>query len=125
MIQCKYRLGVCLMKKVQDFKKCPKCGRLYDNTNIFYCYNDNYPLIDYSTNDPLGEQLKNFDRHILKPTLGKKLSAPAFVPHCPTCGSKKIKRISTLKRITSLHLFGFFSKTAISQFQCGNCGYKW
>jgi len=116
------------MKKMKNYKKCNKCGRLYENTNIFYCYNDNYPLIDYSTDDALGEQLKHFDRPTIKPTLEslkKESINPACVPHCPTCSSNRIKKISTLKRATSLYLFGFFSKTAISQFQCENCGYKW
>ena len=57
------------MRKVKQFKKCPKCGRLYNNLNMWYCLNDNYPLIDRETNNPLGEQLKNFNRPVRKPTL--------------------------------------------------------
>lgn len=46
------------------------------------------------------------------------------VPKCPTCGSTKIKRISALNRAAHGYAFGLFSKTARSQFECKNCGYK-
>lgn len=47
------------------------------------------------------------------------------IPKCPTCQSTNIKKISALKRETHGFLFGIFSKTATSQFECENCGYKW
>lgn len=47
------------------------------------------------------------------------------LPKCPTCGSINIQKISSVSRITSAAMFGFFSKTARSQFECKNCGYKW
>lgn len=46
-------------------------------------------------------------------------------PKCPTCGSTKIKKISSVSKVAGAALFGLFSKTARSQFQCENCGYKW
>ena len=45
-------------------------------------------------------------------------------PKCPTCGSTNIQRISTLKRAAHGYLFGLFSNTARSQFECLNCKYK-
>ena len=47
------------------------------------------------------------------------------IPKCPTCGSANIKKIPTLSKITGAALFGLFSKTARSQFECQNCHYKW
>ncbi len=47
------------------------------------------------------------------------------IPKCPTCGSTNIKDISKIKRATHAYLFGLFSKTARSQFECQNCHYKW
>lgn len=47
------------------------------------------------------------------------------IPKCPTCGSTDIKKISVAKRAIHGYAFGLFSKTARSQFECGNCGYKW
>ncbi len=46
------------------------------------------------------------------------------VPRCPICQSTKIQKISAMKRATHGYLFGFFSKTAHSQFECKSCGYK-
>ena len=46
-------------------------------------------------------------------------------PKCPTCSSTSIKRISGMKRAFHGYAFGIFSKTAFSQFECQNCGYKW
>lgn len=46
-------------------------------------------------------------------------------PTCPTCGSTKLKKISDIKRAGHWLAFGFASKTAQSQFECENCGYKW
>lgn len=47
------------------------------------------------------------------------------IPHCPTCGSTNIKKISTTSKVVGAGLFGLFSKTARSQFECKDCGYKW
>lgn len=47
------------------------------------------------------------------------------VPKCPTCGSTNISKISGINRAVHGYAFGLFSKTARSQFECKNCGYKW
>lgn len=44
---------------------------------------------------------------------------------CPTCGSTKVKRISTTSKVVGATMFGLFSKTARSQFECLDCKYKW
>lgn len=46
-------------------------------------------------------------------------------PKCPTCQSQNIMKISTTSKVIGAGLFGLFSKTARSQFECKNCGYKW
>lgn len=46
-------------------------------------------------------------------------------PKCPTCGSTNIKKISTTSKVVGAAMFGLFSKTARSQFECQNCHYKW
>lgn len=45
--------------------------------------------------------------------------------HCPTCGSTQVSKIFTTSKVAGAVAFGLFSKTARSQFKCGNCGYKW
>lgn len=44
---------------------------------------------------------------------------------CPTCGSDKIEKISSLDRVVSTYMWGFFSKKIGKQFKCRNCGYLW
>ncbi len=46
-------------------------------------------------------------------------------PKCPTCNSTNIKKISSFSKVAGASMFGLLSKTARSQFQCNNCGYKW
>ena len=50
---------------------------------------------------------------------------PSNQPKCPTCGSTNIKKISAASKAGGMFMFGIFSKTAKSQFQCEDCGYKW
>ncbi|MCD8377899.1 MAG: zinc ribbon domain-containing protein [Candidatus Gastranaerophilales bacterium] len=49
----------------------------------------------------------------------------AHIPHCPTCGSTNIKTISFTRKAVGVATLGIFSKSARSQFQCKDCGYKW
>ena len=44
---------------------------------------------------------------------------------CPGCSSTNVIAISNTKKVTHGLLFGLFSRTAVSQFECKNCGYKW
>ena len=46
------------------------------------------------------------------------------IPHCPTCNSTDIKKISDLRKGAHALAWGLFSKTARSQFECKNCGMK-
>ena len=46
------------------------------------------------------------------------------LPKCPTCNSTNIKKISAVSKAGGMFMFGIFSKTAKSQFQCEDCGYK-
>lgn len=52
-------------------------------------------------------------------------SPKANIPTCPTCHSTNVVKISNLKRAAHGIAWGFLSKTAFSQFECKNCGYKW
>lgn len=49
----------------------------------------------------------------------------ANIPHCPTCNSTNIEKISATSKLMGAIGFGLFSKTARSQFRCKDCGYKW
>ena len=79
------------------------------------------PLYNPNTNTHNAE--KEYNQRIASIFNQKK--EEANVPKCPTCGSTNIKKISTSSKVFGAAMFGLFSKTARSQFECQNCHYKW
>ena len=58
-------------------------------------------------------------------TLEQKQIETSNIPHCPTCGSTNIEKISGVNKVGSAALFGVFSLGHISKtFRCKNCGMK-
>lgn len=49
------------------------------------------------------------------------------MPHCPSCGSTNVRRISSGEKVASTLVFGIFSNKRKKQFQClnPNCKYRW
>lgn len=47
------------------------------------------------------------------------------IPHCPTCGSPDIMRISTTSKVTNAVLFGLLGNKRNKTFHCNNCKYEW
>lgn len=70
-------------------------------------------------------KMSQFRSQIEQKNQAQATQARMNVPHCPTCGSTKIKKISAASKAGGMFMFGIFSKTAKSQFQCVDCGYKW
>lgn len=97
-------------------KICPKCKRIYNGFNDFYCLNDNCRLVNYSDEESEKDQLEKRNYQIIQNN---------NIPKCPTCQSTNIKRISGMKKVMHGVAFGLFSNVAHSQFECKNCGYKW
>lgn len=53
-------------------------------------------------------------------------STPARnVPHCPTCGSENVTKISLGSKAVGGAMFGIFSSNIRKSYKCNNCGYKW
>lgn len=52
-------------------------------------------------------------------------SQEQYKPHCPTCGSPDIQKISGTKRWVTTGLFGVASGDLGKTMFCRNCGYKW
>lgn len=46
-------------------------------------------------------------------------------PHCPTCGSTNVEKISVGKKVVGGAIFGLFSSNVRKTMCCKNCGYKW
>ena len=86
---------------------------------------------EVSKNPLYNEEMRNYQmpkeerEKILDDIFIKPVREDKNIPKCPTCQSSKIKKISGVKRVVHGYAFGLFSKTARSQFECKNCGYKW
>lgn len=90
--------------------KCPVCNKEYPD-GIFKC--DICGYIHFVTDSIKDELIK------------EDLIEKSNQPKCPTCQSPNIKKISGGAKMLGALGFGLFSKTARSQFECLNCGYKW
>ena len=80
-------------------KKCVMCNMSYTNEALSFCPRCHCRLIDE------------------KPNLN--------IPHCPTCNSTNVTKISAVKKATGFALIGIFSSNFGKTMQCKNCGYKW
>lgn len=49
----------------------------------------------------------------------------AKLPHCPTCNSTKIKKISATSKAVNTAVFGLFGTKRFKQWHCNNCGHEW
>lgn len=47
------------------------------------------------------------------------------LPTCPTCGSTKVEKISTGKKLVGFAAVGVFSSNFGKTMRCKQCGYKW
>lgn len=55
----------------------------------------------------------------------KRMQEQANTPHCPSCNSTNVEKISTGKKIFGGAMFGLFSSDVRNTMHCKNCGYKW
>lgn len=112
----------CLEIEKKPFKICPLCNKEYEEsiTECIKC-GFGYQIMDDIENIIKAEEDKQQKQ---EQQLEYELNNPC-VPKCPTCQSPNIKKISGGAKMLGALGFGLFSKTARSQFECLNCGYKW
>lgn len=99
-------------------KTCPNCNKTYMDYDQ-YClvcrrklkYIEGSKKVEYCPESHDSSYIKTTET---KPT-----------PHCPTCQSTNIKKISATSKAVSVGLFGIFSQKVKRQFKCNNCGYEW
>ena len=121
----------------QNRTKCVVCGRNLINTALTV---DEYSILEGITNevslfdamddlkqkDPIEFQLKMSQfKTQLQQQESRKQTEEANQPHCPTCGSTDIQKISGTKRWLSTGLFGLASSDIGKSMCCKKCGYKW
>ena len=80
-------------------------------------------MINLKDSDPIEYQLKisQFKASLLQ----TKVVDDSNKPHCPTCGSTNIEKISFGKKAFGGAMFGIFSSDVRNTMHCKNCGAKW
>jgi uncharacterized protein with PIN domain len=106
-------------------KQCKNCDKIYGDSD-FYCLKCNYPLVHVDEDlisDYNKQTIKRHENAINNPS---KLNIKSTnIPHCPTCNSANIEKISATNKVGSAVVFGIFAIGRISKtFKCKNCGYK-
>lgn len=46
-------------------------------------------------------------------------------PHCPTCGSSNLAKVSTFSKIMDSAVWGFGGRQRYKTYHCNDCGYEW
>lgn len=117
------------------FAECPEC-------NMIMKFRKNELSLKQSNKYILNEPVECFcgeESHIIanvpvteeNKTIVYAAPSPSYstpvknVPHCPTCGSSNITKISLGAKAVGGAMFGIFSSNIRNSYKCNNCGYKW
>ncbi len=72
------------------------------------------------------EKTDNIDSDLLRKLQEQTQVQPQFgVPHCPTCGSTNVEKISLGSKAVGGYMFGLFSSNIRRTYRCNDCKYKW
>ena len=103
------------------YVECEKCGKVLKFDKKYFDYiggnwKPNLPLSCFC-----GNKTDNFLSNHRSSAFSQNNT-----PHCPTCGSTNIEKISGANKVGKALLFGVLAAGSISKtFRCRNCGYKW
>ena len=128
------------------WKICKTCGEIYvgENNNRIICPDCSGELFLVETNMPSVDVFSltdisndfNFTKSMMElydiNPIEYQLKIEQFKqqinnnkPKCPTCGSTKLSKVSTISKAGSVALWGLFSQKVKKTWHCGNCGYEW
>ena len=80
-------------------------------------------MINLKQQDPIEYQLKLSQFKAIQTQQEK--AEENNVPHCLTCGSTNIKKISGLSKVGSVAMWGILSRKVHKQWHCNNCSSEW
>lgn len=113
---------------------CNKCGKIISINDIskFQIIKNDYCIIK-ENNSIVCDECGNIGNGIIqyknnpniKDIIINKPKTQSTKPHCPTCNSTNIQKISGTERFVTTGLFGLASSNVGKTMHCKNCGYKW
>lgn len=122
---------------------CPNCGECYSGFRVSWkfppgnkCLKCNetleWKILNSEEYPELYKRIKQEDDEYHAMCYGlpkgetyKPKKEPTNVPKCPTCQSTNVSKISDLRKVANIAMFGIFGQTRKCQFECKDCGYKW
>lgn len=112
--------------------KCPKCGEKISDSSrsCKYCGYDGITsyILQIEKNKfskKLQEEIKEREKRDYEREHTINQPQPQYTPHCPTCGSPDVQKISGTRRWLTTGLFGLASSDVGKTMCCRKCGYKW
>ena len=118
--------------------ECPSCGNKLEDVNI--SVEDYMLIIEVSVDkkfiqsmiklhdeDPIEYQLKlnQFKLQQEQAENIKEQQRESSKPHCPTCSSTDLKKISTTSKVMNTAMWGIFGTKRHKTYHCNSCGYEW
>lgn len=121
-----------------DYSKCLECG----NELIQYSMTcDEYNIITHISQDvnfleamiklkdtdiiEYESRMSQFRSQVQQQEEAKQKVEEKSKPHCPTCGSTNIEKISATSKAVNTIVFGIFGTKRHKSFHCNNCKYEW
>ena len=120
----------CEFMAIDNTKNCALCGKndwedydLYQMKQISHDHSFIDAMLKLREDDPIEYQLKMQQIRLQIQQQRQIASAKLnnLIPHCPTCNSSNIKKISGLSKAGAVVLWGEFSRKVNKKWLC-NCG---
>lgn len=105
--------------------RCLECDNVIEIKNDYFeKISPKYVILKEGVNvtcDQCGSTQPEDERYL--PLEPQTINIP--IPKCPTCGSTKVEKISTAKKVVGFAMVGVFSSNLGKTMHCKQCGYKW
>lgn len=108
--------------------ECESCGMQIKIKKIDIHINNNVGTVDEIECfcGEISNQINNIPQESQSQIVIQTVDIPTSnIPHCPTCGSTNVERISIGSKAVGAYMFGLFSSNVRNTYRCKNCKYKW
>lgn len=118
--------------------RCPMCGKantfikeyIMDIKRISSDESFIQAMVKLHDEDPIEyqlklQQLKNAQEQQKQVEEKKQEECINNCPHCPTCGSSNLAKVSSFSKIIDSAVWGIGGAQRYKTFHCNNCGYEW